>query len=677
MVERREHGRERRRGSALLAALVCVLAVVGMTLAVAGLGGVNAQRASADRAADQLLQSARTGVTIGRLAAWDAYLAENGGKVGTLPQFRAWITARGLADGRTVWADPATGGLRATATGARVAAGGAAAADVEVTVRRVDRGAEETFLTITARSRSGIDGRTAETVIRVGRRRFEGFRYALFAGNLDRALTNATFDDVQRVRGGPGPYERVKVGSMETIRLDDDAKAKIAGTLYTNGAVLNEAGAVVATPPSSAIQSSGVTLEGEIMDGPPWKDLADGSPTKTTNSTLYSRYSTDTSEQFDGYFPPGGVPAFVKDDDADGVVSGAEWADATSGLTGQATGVIINTADGTVLGLPVSPPVTTLVSNTLGGMNSLMIGTAATPIHIEGDVVIDGDLAIMGPVTGNGRFIVRGNIYFLGDTTYADGPTFGQAPDGTTNAVGYVAQGNIVVGPAHLGEGGVSLPLGPPLLAPRVTDSNLVGPTGQEIGAANRMEWTKTQPYYDPANKVPTSDPAHAGTPNPAYVDGYVPRYYTMTPSGTPQMTLGGQTWDNVNQAWIGPAGEPDTKITSGTFTKSSYLPDQGWIPSALFDTLFAMGDLLRLGKKELRIDGLLYTPNGVLISAPTSTAAKGNVTLNGGIVAGNFGVNADKSFRVNYDQRVRELITVDDDIASGPSITTCYRRER
>ena len=52
--------------------------------------------------------------------------------------------------------------------------------------------------------------------------------------------------------------------------------------------------------------------------------------------------------------------------------------------------------------------------------NLFLIGTDTNPIEIEGTVYVDGDLVIQGPIVpGNrGVFIVRKNIYIVGDVVY-------------------------------------------------------------------------------------------------------------------------------------------------------------------------------------------------------------------------------------------------------------------
>ena len=49
-------------------------------------------------------------------------------------------------------------------------------------------------------------------------------------------------------------------------------------------------------------------------------------------------------------------------------------------------------------------------------------GTALDPIHIEGTVVVNGDLIIKGHVTGKGTIIAGRNIYVAGNINYLNGP---------------------------------------------------------------------------------------------------------------------------------------------------------------------------------------------------------------------------------------------------------------
>jgi hypothetical protein len=97
--------------------------------------------------------------------------------------------------------------------------------------------------------------------------------------------------------------------------------------------------------------------------------------------------------------------------------------------------------------------------------NLILIGTDAAPIEISGTVYIDGDLIIQGPIDpGNaGVFMVRGNIYIVGDVIYdCNGPSRGTQCDYTTPAslprLAFVTGGMMILGSPNQSEGTADFP---------------------------------------------------------------------------------------------------------------------------------------------------------------------------------------------------------------------------
>jgi hypothetical protein len=63
-----------------------------------------------------------------------------------------------------------------------------------------------------------------------------------------------------------------------------------------------------------------------------------------------------------------------------------------------------------------------------------LVGTAASPITINGPVVIPGDVIISGVIKGQGTLYVGGNLYVAGNVTYANGPDFSTPPETMASA---------------------------------------------------------------------------------------------------------------------------------------------------------------------------------------------------------------------------------------------------
>jgi hypothetical protein len=91
--------------------------------------------------------------------------------------------------------------------------------------------------------------------------------------------------------------------------------------------------------------------------------------------------------------------------------------------------------------------------------NLYLVGTAADPIHIDGKVVVRGDVLISGYVTGQGAIYAGGNVYVPNSLRYLDGPSTPRPADNTQAAtetwitanadkdfLGLFARENVVVG---------------------------------------------------------------------------------------------------------------------------------------------------------------------------------------------------------------------------------------
>ncbi len=648
----RSRARSRRGGHALLAALVVSMFVGALGLVVASLGGLSSRRASASRDEDQLRSACRAGLAQARAVLWDAY--ERAGSP-TRDGVRAHLDGLGLEDGDTRWLGQGGVALVDSTAVAFVLRSGpgvvVGTTEVQVSARRLDAG-DDTLLFLRADAAHGAERRHAEEVVRLGRRLFEGFRYALLGDSIDRVLDRATFDNAERARlGVDGPHDRVKVGALGALRPGPTPRTTIAGTLYAAGPALDPGGSVIAAPGggTNGIRAEGIDASDGTLTGPPLGDLVDWTPDGTPYGNFYANYPAEPDEQVDGYFPSGGIPSPIPDDDGDRVIDDAEWGAFAADKGGRLNQAVLLAIPDTST-LPLIPIGLPSLGNILqfdgapAGTNLLVVGTALTPSRIDGDVAVDGDLVITGPITGVGTFYVRGNIYLLGDVTYA------RPADDT---VAFVAGGSIVAGD-YKATPPLLPPIIPPVLPTLVSDVAMTGFVSQELAAFNRMEWTRTQPNYDPVAQRPTSDPT--GVPNSAYVPGYVPRFYAFGGGAAPRMFLGSSRWRNDTQTWLGALGDPDTTIDTsaygGAFVVRPLDPTSGWIHPITVTLLQNVANLLR-PPGTTRIDGLLFSADAVLLRAPAS----GKVRIMGGVVARDVGVQAPGGLRIDYDDRVRSLV--------------------
>lgn len=643
----------RRQGQALFVAIVFVGLVLSLTLTLSQIASTNHMRVVGNREADALMNLARAGLAQSRHELWEAYVAGNGGSSGNGAHYRAWLATQGLTAARdqtnplaltTLSFAPATAGLPLLSSGT-----------VTRSAFRVDEG-DATYLVLSAEATAPSEGSTsrtrrAEEVLRMGGTPFQGFQFALLTNNVNCIFCHTRFDNVTRYYGPKdGSHERVKVASLETMMLRGFPDSKIAGTLYVQGKLLDEHGNVLSTPPGGfgRLQAYDMDTNGKIVDPSSTVNFAlahkDGSGDYDTPfENFYTEYSSDTT--IDGRMPSS-FPPVVPDENGNRAVDAAEWSAKASTMTGSLTvdgtsgSALVTVDQGSTYGGA------TLPSNQAGalasnqpGKNVILVGTADSPIVLDGDVAIDGDVVISGYVKGSGLLLARGNLYVVGDLMYADGVdadgnrTFGKAADGTENTVAFAAGGNVIHGAYNQKStlGGAN---------PGTTPDGETGGgfTVREMSLFNRTEWAKTQPYYDSATQRPTS--TNTGVANSAYVPNYVPRYYTMGGSATQvQLFLQGTQWDNVNKVWTGAeTGTSYTAITPPGVKGTDFVirpmdPTDGWISG---QNMLNMNNALEASRADgpVKLDGLLYSDNAVVLLSKTRSSTGGQAIVNGAIVA-------------------------------------------
>lgn len=440
---------------------------------------------------------------------------------------------------------------------------------------------------------------------------------------------------------------------------------------------------------------------------------------------FYKDYPTDPAQQIDGPVPEK-FPVVVKDSNFDRQIDDGEWSNhvaAGNGFDGTITGGVARVVlpkDGSVpythTRLPIGNGASGVPENAVlpaGGttnQNVILVGTRANPIVINGKVAIDGDAVISGYVKGTGQLLVRGNLYIEGDLAYADGTdgsgnrTFGVASDGTQNAVAYAAGGSILHGSYLWGDGRANGNQGDLAVTGQGDEAPAnarVGMPVQQAGWWNRTEWGRSMPNFNNGLKQPTT--GSTGTPNVGYIANYVPRFYTFQQNGTVWLYgpnnlhndwTGAKTrWANDAASggfWVGDGRDDgyqtnaSKKLTQmGADVPASYItmswdPKNNWISQSTLRQMQRNAESDRenstalgpwageaAGERKYKLDGLFYTSNAIMFMARVrgiNDSGNGQIEFNGSVVAADTGILSPNGLWLNYDYRVKNLLTVEDE---------------
>ncbi|MEM7310382.1 MAG: hypothetical protein AAF682_27140 [Planctomycetota bacterium] len=640
-------------------------------------------------------------------------------------------------------------------------------------VRRDDGDATQLYLTVSASTNRGkglvnpVLNRAVQQVYTVEPEDFDGFDFAVLANNVNCIFCHTNIDSVERFYNADSDsydsFDRVRVGALETVMLrhmsgaagpisDFDSDSFIAGTLYVRGDVTDQDGHPLGSFSDLAFQgydfdtTNGKLIEdafGELVTTP---FSPAGSPPAPMEN-LYLDYPEVYADMVDGAMPTS-FPSPIPDDGGidpmtglpDPAAKGNKLVDdlefdlVSETAEGAITaGIIGLVPDGEKIDDVAEYAAAVFVGNqdsvqqTVGG-NLILTGTEDNPITIDGTVAIDGDLIINGYIKGEGNLVVRGNIYVPTDLQYLDGSaylesdpegspsgprTFGVAQDGTKNAVGLAAGGNVLIGDY----------LSPSRLQP---DLSKVDPEKYDIVSGdetddwnfalaemslfNRAEWAKTQEYLpnaageaddadDPVLLNPMTGYPVTWVPNPDYEPNYVPRYYHFGEGDTvPIYNRGNIYFDELTGTWVGDAEVPvywDTSLLTladpddpsdpvlfpvgdPAAVLKQVTPTDAWIPDDLYKVSIEYFEDTRPFGEPMAVDGLVYTNNSIFGIVSRITPMLGRMTVNGSLVASDlgllvpgyedpFGLSGNTSplsdfaigLQLNYDQRVKEMLNV------------------
>lgn len=582
---------------------------------------------------------------------------------------------------------------------------------------------------------------------------FEGFDYGVLANNVNCIFCHTVVDTTERFyhtgTGDEEGYERVRLGTLESLMVRDNffnqpawagitdgyADSWIGGTLYVRGIATDHDGATISDWSSGALGShfgsfafdeDGFLLEDLWGDPIPTPFSPAGTPPES-GENLYLDYPVIAEDMPDGALPTSFPPPIPDDggESGDGagnrVVDTEEFEDIADSADGA---IIAGTINVTAAGVSIDTYAEYLAAISTGNRSTLessvsgnviLTGTELEPIVIDGKLAIDGDLVINGVLKGEGSLYVSGNIYVPTDLVYADGETsgglrtFGVASDGTRNALGLAAGGNILIGD-YLRPQAFVMPDQYDIVTgeyPGAGTSNLERRRAWNFAIAeaalfNRVEWARTQPLL-PAEGEDTDEPETWTVPNPGYDPNHYPRYYQFGEGDEiPIYNKGDLFFDVATGSWHGDdevplkwtenklsIWDPDDATNPGLYDQvtgepvaaiSPLEPAEGWLSGPMQKQAIEDFELSHAYDTPLEIDALLYTNNAIFGIAHKADTMRGQLLVNGALICADLGVLAPGrkywsgfggptnvpgspykvGLRLNYDRRVRGMIDVE-----------------
>lgn len=743
--------RENQAGMALIFALLAIIVILGALSLM--MHRVVSEKRQTDHAHDMVVleEAARAGIEIAMQQLWHRYVVTNGNTTGNWASYRYYmdnvlgipntedLNGNGVQDegeantnGQYGWEPwPASYGdygypileepvvLRDPSSSREIA-----------TVEDIQILRSDTYLStsLTIRARASVNGKERDAVqkVQVGGQVFEGAQFAVLANNISCLLCHAEIRSLPMERntdsGLYGTFDRVKVASLESLLVRrNEAYSNIAGTLYTRGKVYRENGSLY-TPSQLANDTrfqayAFSTEDGKLLQNPSsgalstssWVNGAtDAQGNLVPFANLYMDYPLDPDQQTDGPVPAS-FPAPFPDEDEDRHVDDSEFEVVVNAADGslsfaldpeEATGAIkAGVAHGVPRGshyegegLPTTSngALDQLAEDGAYDGNLILVGTSYDPIVIENKVAVDGDLVIKGPVRGKGQLLVRGNVYIMGDVTYADAPgDFGVDDTGNDNLFAIVAGGSVMMGD-YLTVRGVN----------HSSEDTAKYPTWSRYSIHMREEHrtniyngeTLRWGYFDPFS-VDANMPV-AGRPGQqfSFTMSELQLFNMMElqkaladPNHTPR--LYGLRESQPDLLYVYDAGDehavhytdPGVKLLVDYLIEKGldpglvdsaaihYLnPAGNWISEDTLRRIWFDDELTRPSSgRPWRFDGLIYSNNAVFTMVRSKTRHNshtlGKMHLRGGVIAADLGVFAPEGFRMDYDPRVERFLNVHD----------------
>ena len=237
------------------------------------------------------------------------------------------------------------------------------------------------------------------------------------SGVMDFAMlartTNCMFCHME-IQGDVGSLDQFKPGWGAD---NSGSSSSILGSVYAAQDVYDGTGAHAGT-------ANGTSVNGSIYEyynGPklPLDSDGDGSPDFPTFSPAVARSKAAGSV----WVPP-----------ASG--SGV-WVTPLLGDWNPGAATTVSTPPAGSTGDTWKPSTAATLGSVIEG-NVTLIGTAANPIQIDGDVFVSGDVVIKGHVSGQGAIYAGRNVFVAGDIVYDNPP---DAMNGDSDAIAAIADG--------------------------------------------------------------------------------------------------------------------------------------------------------------------------------------------------------------------------------------------
>lgn len=730
-MKQRKQGQE---GMALMLAILAALVILGAVAVVAN--RVQTAKIRTDESINQarLDEALKAGVDFAIERIWNQYITGNGNTTGNLASYFLFadsfvnnnedLNGNGTMDNGEFDSN-GDGAFESNPAGIDLIAPDdnfTLASGERVERVNVMRNDDLTGSTMTIRVTARVGQRTASAVqtVRIAGELFQGFEFGILANNINCILCHAEVNSLDLFRNSNpqlyGSFDRVKVAAIESlmVRTNEDIRTRFAGTTYSRGTVYNQAWSQLS---GSALASS--TFKAFHFNSSNGKITQDSSGGLTVASlqnagtdihgnlqqfaNLYLNYPTDESLMTDGTLPTS-FPAPFPDDDGDKYVSDQEFERVINSANGSVTfqldpslvggsvtaGVAYgvphgSTYSGSSLPTASNSALTSLQQDGSYDGNLILIGTDSDPIVIDRKVAVNGDLIIKGKVKGWGQIYTKGNVYVIGDVTYADAPgEFGVAADGTRNGFALTAGGSIMLGDyltirgkQHTADtskypAGGFIDMRTPNKSATVTKSGQPNQTvqigyfdsgvvdaGWAQGSQPQLSFTTSELMlfnkreYEKAQADP----------------GYRPRYYRLRPSqpvyrytSTDEHTVkynesGVVTISNLSNAAIHDLSPLNQWVSEGQL-RNFWYADEMTRPSS---------------GRPFQFDGLLYSNNSIFALTRSSgrhkSNARGQMTIRGSVVSADLGVlvpgpdfsNPRDALKLYYDQRVASFLRVED----------------
>lgn len=728
------HNRRREEGMALLLVVLAIIVILGAVTVI--FERVHTAKLRTDEAVTsaRLDEAVKAGVDIAIEQVWNQYVIGNGNTTGNLASYLLF------ADGLVPNNEDSDGS--GDMNGAEYDANGDGAFTsnpggvnliteddnftlpsgeriVGVNLARMDDVTGSTF-TITVTAGVGGRSRTGIQTVRVSGQPFRGFEFGILANNINCILCHAEINSLDLVRNTDpsqyGTFDRVKIAALESlmIRTNENISTEVAGTTYTRGSVYNHAWS-----PLSAANIASSNFKGYHFSSSNGKITQNSTGGLTTTNlvnastnadgklqqfaNLYLNYPTNENEMTDGTLPVN-FPAPFPDDDGDRSVNQDEFDKVINSANGSITfeldpsqiggsvtaGVAFGVPEGSTYSgssLPTSSNSALQDLQTSGTYdgNLILIGTDSDPIVIDRKVAVNGDLIIKGKVKGWGQIYAKGNVYVVGDVTYADAPgEFGVASDGTTNGFALTAGGSIMMGDYLTIRG------------KQHTADNSKYPAGGfiDMRAANRTQTltrsgqpneTHAIGYFD--SGVVDTGAAQGSQPQMSFTSSelmlfnrreyekaqadptYRPRYYRLKPSAPVyRYTSSDEHTVKYNESGVVTITNLDN-ATVHTLNPKNY-----WVSEDQLRNFWYADEMTRPSSgRAWQFDGLLYSNNSIFCITRSSgrhnSNTRGRMVVRGGIVSADLGMfvpgpdfSAPRTaLQLYYDKRVANFLRVED----------------